>query len=160
MGAIRQPLDWMGINYYTRQRAAALPSAPWPGIQLLKPRGPVTDMGWEISPEGLRELLNWTAAEYTGDLPLFVTENGMANPDVPGRADMERVAFIDGHLRACLGAIRDGVRLEGYTVWSLLDNFEWSYGYSKRFGIVHVDFDTQARTPKASYRALAAALAR
>jgi beta-glucosidase len=161
LAVIRQPLDWMGINYYTRQRVAALHGVPWPALQLLKPRPPVTDMGWEIAPEGLRELLLWTAREYTGDLPLYVTENGLACPDEDdGRPDMERVDFYDLHLRACLEAIERGAPLRGYTAWSLMDNFEWTFGYAKRFGLVHVDFETQARTPKASYRALAAALAR
>jgi beta-glucosidase len=159
MKVIAQPLDWMGINYYTCQRLTG-GEGRWPYLATVPGDLPRTGMGWEICPEGLEWLLKRVAAEYTGDMPLFVTENGLANPDTRGRADVERVAFLDAHFQAALRAIEAGVPLEGFTVWSLLDNYEWTLGYEKRFGLVHVDFETQDRTPKASYRALARALAR
>jgi len=115
-------------------------------------------MGWEIYPEGLGRFLRRIGAEYSGDLPIYVTENGMANPDtVSGGAvaDDARTGYIDAHLAEVRGAIADGVPVKGYFVWSLMDNYEWSLGYEKRFGLVHVDFDTLKRTPKASYHALA-----
>jgi beta-glucosidase len=94
-------------------------------------------------------------ADY-GPIPLYVTENGAAFPDAPAAdgsvPDPARVDYLDRHVRAARQAIDDGVDLRGYFVWSLLDNFEWAYGYSKRFGLVHVDYDTQRRTPKASAR--------
>ena len=111
-----------------------------------------TDMGWEIYPEGLQTFLTRTAREYTGDLPIFVTENGMASATDP---DPDRIDYIDQHLRAVQGAIADGAPVAGYFTWSLMDNYEWALGYEKRFGLVHVDFETLARRPKASYQALA-----
>ena len=156
---IHQPLDWFGVNYYTCQRLTGGVSETWPHYGTGTGDLPKTAMGWEICPEGLTYTLRRLAAEYTGDTPLFVTENGLANPDMPGRPDRERIEFTDLHLRACLDAIAAGVPLAGYTAWSLLDNYEWAFGYEKRFGLVHVDFETQARTPKASFHALARALA-
>ena len=112
-------------------------------------------MGWEIDPEGLYDLLTRVARDYPG-VPLYVTENGAAIADEKGPDgevhDPARVAYLDAHLRAAHRAIADGVDLRGYFVWSLLDNFEWSFGYSKRFGLIHVDFDTLERTPKGSAR--------
>ena len=116
-------------------------------------------MGWEIYPEGLHHFLTTVARDYTGDLPLYVTENGMANADVVGQDDQARIDYLDAHLAAARQAMAEGVPLAGYTFWSLLDNYEWSLGYEKRFGLIHVDFDTFKRTPKASYHALAQALA-
>ena len=157
---IHAPLDWFGVNYYTCQRLAAQ-SDRWPYYSTVPGPLPKTDMGWEIVPEGLEWLLLRTAADYTGDTPLYVTESGMANGDAdPARPDHERVAYLDAHLLAGLRAIERGAPLKGYTVWSLMDNFEWAYGYDKRFGIVHVDFETQARTPKASWHALGRAMRR
>ena len=158
LAAIRQPLDWFGVNYYTCKRLTAGGRA-WPAIVDVPGDLPKTAMGWEICPEGLEYLLRRIAAEYSRDVPLFVTENGLANPDAPNRPDVERIAFTDRHLHACLRAIATGVPLAGYTAWSLLDNYEWAFGYEKRFGLVHVDFETQARTAKASWHAFAAALA-
>ena len=112
-----------------------------------------TNMGWLIDPEGLYELLLRVSKDAPG-LPLYITENGCAaedyiNPD--GEVyDLERIKFLHLHLEAAARAIRDGATLAGYYVWSLLDNFEWAYGYQKRFGIVYVDFATQTRIPKAS----------
>jgi beta-glucosidase len=119
-------------------------------------------MDWEIYPQGLYDFLIRTARDYTGDLPLIVTENGMANADVVaaggGVDDPARIAFVDAHLDAVRRAIADGAPVQGYFLWSLLDNYEWALGYEKRFGLIHVDFDTLARTPKASYHALKTAI--
>ncbi|WP_343115516.1 GH1 family beta-glucosidase [Ostreiculturibacter nitratireducens] len=162
MARISQPIDWLGINYYTRHFHAADPGAPWPATREIT--GPLakTTMGWEIYPEGLRNFLTRMARDHVGDLPLYVTENGMSWDDrVENGAveDAARIAYIDGHLSAVREAIGDGANVRGFFYWSLLDNFEWSLGYEKRFGLVHVDFDTLKRTPKASYQALARALA-
>ena len=111
-------------------------------------------MGWEIYPEGLTNLLVRLDQEYTGDLPLFVTENGMAWSDQVENGsvyDPVRVDYISSHLAAAKAAIDDGANLQGFFYWSLLDNFEWAYGYEKRFGLVHVDYKTQKRTPKSSF---------
>lgn len=149
---IQSPLDWVGVNYYTRTRIAAVPDAPWPAYTPAPAQGPLTDMGWEVYSQGLSDFLTRTAREYTGDLPIYVTENGMASAQSP---DPDRIAYLSDHLGAVQAAIADGAPVAGYYVWSLMDNFEWALGYEKRFGLVHVDFDTLARTPKASYHALA-----
>jgi len=159
---ITQPVDWLGINYYTRKRIAADPG-PWPGTAEVPGPLPKTQMGWEIYPEGLRFFLDRAHRDYTGDLPIYVTENGMANADrvQDGRvADPGRIAYLDAHLGQVRKALDDGVPVAGYFVWSLLDNYEWALGYDKRFGLVHVDFDSLRRTPKDSYHALKAALRR
>lgn len=156
---IGQPLDWFGLNYYTCTRIAP-DKGPWPALKEMPGPLPKTEMGWEIYPEGLFHFLTWTQKNYTKGLPLYVTENGMANDDVVGRPDSARIDYLNQHIAAAHRAMQAGVPLSGYTIWSLLDNYEWALGYAKRFGLVHVDFDTLARTPKASYHALAAALAR
>ena len=148
---IQSPLDWAGLNYYTRCRVRAT-DAPWPAYAYEPAQGPLTDMGWEIYPQGLQDFLTRAAREYTGDLPLYITENGMASATNP---DPDRIDYIDQHLRAVQAAIADGAPVAGYFVWSLMDNYEWALGYEKRFGLVHVDFETLARTPKSSYHALA-----
>ncbi|WP_371153923.1 GH1 family beta-glucosidase [Jannaschia sp. 2305UL9-9] len=158
MKVISQPIDWMGINYYTCKRIIGTGKA-WPAYGTVDGPLPKTDMGWEVCPEGFDWLLRRTAREYTGDLPLFITENGMANGDKPGRDDLERIDYLDRHLEVARDLVADGVPLRGYTIWSLLDNYEWTLGYDKRFGLIHVDFADFARTPKASYYALARALA-
>ena len=159
-GVIQAQVDWCGLNYYTRKLIGPC-DGPWPAHQEVEGPLPKTQMGWEIYPEGLYKFLTRTARDYTGDLPLFVTENGMANPDrVEGGAvqDSGRIDYIAQHLQAVRRAIADGAPVQGYFVWSLMDNYEWSLGYEKRFGLVHVDYDTLDRTPKASYLALADAL--
>jgi beta-glucosidase len=156
---IGQPLDWCGINYYTC-KGITHQDGPWPNWKEVIGRRPKTQMGWEIYPEGLTHFLKMVHAEYTQDLPLFVTENGMANADTPGKSDTARMDYLDAHLNAALDAMRSGVPLQGYTFWSLLDNFEWSLGYEKRFGLIHVDFETYKRTPKASFHRIKSALAR
>ena len=151
---IATPLDWLGLNYYTRKLIDHAPG-PWPNYREVD--GPLekTQMGWEVYPEGLRDFLIRTAVDYTGDLPLYVTENGMANPDTHNTPDTARIAYLTRHLDAAREAIAQGVPLKGYFTWSLMDNYEWALGYDKRFGLVHVDFDSLQRTPKASYQALA-----
>ena len=159
---IASPLDWVGVNYYTRKLIAP-DTGPWPHHHEVEGPLPKTFMDWEIYPEGLYKFLKRTAAEYTGDLPLFVTENGMANADViqpDGTVnDPERLDYVQKHLAMVKKAADEGVPVQGYFLWSLLDNYEWSLGYEKRFGLVHVDFDTMQRTPKSSYYAWQKALA-
>ncbi len=162
MALISQPVDWCGLNYYTRKLIAAAPG-PWPGLAEVDGPLPKTEMGWEIYPDGLHHFLAMAARDFTGDTPLFVTENGMAAPDriANGKVqDDDRIAYIHDHVAKVRQAIAEGVPVKGYFVWSLMDNYEWALGYDKRFGLVHVDFDTLERTPKASYQALAKALTR
>lgn len=160
---IGQPLDWLGLNYYTCKRIAA-GQGPWPATDELPGPLATTEMGWEIYPEGLHHFLTTLRRDYTGDLPLYVTENGMAAPDAAdpqGRVcDDDRISYLARHLQVCRQAIAEGVPLKGYFAWSLLDNFEWSLGYDKRFGLVHVDFETLDRRPKESWHQMRAALAR
>ncbi len=160
MGLISGKLDWLGVNYYTRHIHAAAPGTPWPATREVP--GPLekTQMGWEIYPEGLQGFLTRLARDHVGDLPIYVTENGMAHADVVGVDDSLRESFIAQHFRAAQQAMAAGCNLQGFFYWSLLDNYEWAEGYEKRFGLVHVDFDSLARTPKASYHALKRALAR
>jgi beta-glucosidase len=160
---IHAPLDFLGINYYFRTvvragGAARDATSVWVGsgdIEQVSRGLAQTEMGWEIDPQGLYDLLTRVARDYPG-VPLYVTENGAALADAKAPDgevhDPARVAYLDGHFRAAARAIDDGVDLRGYFVWSLLDNFEWAFGYSKRFGLVHVDFDTLERTPKDSAR--------
>nr|WP_319250943.1 GH1 family beta-glucosidase [uncultured Celeribacter sp.] len=160
MEAIRQPLDWLGVNYYTRNTHGHNPkSVTWPFTAPGEDLGRLatTQMGWEIYPEGLHHFLTRLKDSYVGDLPIFVTENGMAWDDHVKNGsvqDPERCDFIQQHLGAMKQALEDGVNLQGFFYWSLLDNYEWAFGYAKRFGIVHVDFETLQRTPKASYHML------
>ena len=158
MATISAPIDWLGINYYTCKRIAPLEGAAWPALTEMPGPLPKTMMEWEIHPQGLHHFLTWIAHTYTGDLPLYVTESGMANPDTPEGPDTARIAYLDAHLKQARRAIGEGVPLKGYVIWSLLDNYEWSFGYDRRFGLVHVDFDTLARRPKASWYALGRAL--
>jgi beta-glucosidase len=147
MSAIATRMDFLGINYYSRQVASA--QGPWDVASSGRER---TDMGWEIFPEGLTDLLVQLDHDYAVP-PLYVTENGGAFRDtlVDGRVhDAARTDYIARHIDAVGEAIRQGVRMEGYMVWSLMDNFEWASGYEKRFGIVHVDYASQRRTLKDS----------
>ena len=159
---IGAPVDWCGVNYYTRSNIAAK-DGPWPNVQAVE--GPLdkTQMGWEIYPDGLYEFIMRTHREYTKGLPIYVTENGMANADpiVSGHIeDDARIAYIEAHLHAARRAIEDGAPLVGYYIWSLLDNYEWALGYEKRFGLVHVDFDTLERRPKKSFETVKGWIAR
>ncbi len=163
MAEISQPMDFLGVNYYTRSNIVAAPDTPWPHVGSVA--GPLdkTQMGWEVYPDGLRDMLLMLKQDYVGDMPVFVTENGMAWDDVVENGavfDPQRSSYISAHLDAMHAAIAAGVNLQGFFYWSLLDNYEWAFGYEKRFGLVHVDFDTQTRTPKASYHDLKAAIAR
>lgn len=153
---IAQPVDWCGVNYYTRKLIAPN-DGPWPGHEEVPGPLPKTQMDWEIYPDGLRDFLLRTHREYTKGLPIFVTENGMANADTvhAGRVeDSVRIDYVNSHLNAVHEAIAKGAPVAGYYAWSLLDNYEWSLGYEKRFGLVHVDFDTLERRPKSSYHHL------
>jgi beta-glucosidase len=163
MATIGQPLDWLGVNYYTRGIIQAAPQAQWPHFREAPGTLPKTQMGWEIYPEGLRTTLVRMAQDYVGDLPMYVTENGMANPDVVedgAVSDQIREDYLFSHLAATKTAIAQGANVKGFFYWSLMDNYEWSLGYEKQFGLVHVDFDTLKRTPKASYHAYRRAIAR
>lgn len=148
---ISAPQDFLGINYYSR---GIIKAAGKDGYEALPPAGPVTHMGWEVYPEGLYDLLLRVHRDY-GPIPLYITENGAAYPDqlVEGRvADPERTAYLREHFAQAARALEAGVPLKGYYVWSFLDNFEWAFGYERRFGIVYVDFQTQARIIKDSGR--------
>ena len=153
---IRQPIDFVGVNYYLRLVVCDDPEAgPARARAVPQPNCPRTATDWEIYPQGLVEILQWVKDRY-GNLPLYITENGAAFDDVlqPNGTvdDRQRVEYLRDHLQAARRAIEAGIDLRGYFVWSLLDNFEWQSGYSKRFGIVYVDFETQRRMPKASAR--------
>jgi beta-glucosidase len=159
LAIIGVPIDLLGVNYYTPGLAAARVGAPamaaYPGSEgvIFPDQGrPTTAMGWPIHAGGLLALLTWLHRNYP-DLPLIITENGAAFDDlVTGGhvVDPARIEYLRGHLSAASAAIAAGVDLRGYLAWTLLDNFEWAYGYSKRFGLVHVDYATQRRTPKQS----------
>jgi len=151
---LREPIDWLGLNYYTRAVVRHAPGGLLDTAAVRQP-GLHTEMGWEVFPKGLTDTLLWLH-ERSGGIPLYVTENGAAFADPPvneGRVhDPLRVGYLNEHLQAALHALQRGVDLRGYFAWSLLDNFEWQFGYSKRFGLVHVDPATGARTPKDSAR--------
>jgi beta-glucosidase len=164
LATIAAPIDLLGINYYRGHAVTFSPTdvesdgypSEWVGSENVGfvSRGfPLTDSGWEVQPPGLVDVLLRLHREYP-KLPLYITENGAAYRDVvdgDGKVrDDDRIAFLDGHLRAAHDAIEAGVDLRGYFYWSLLDNFEWAEGYAKRFGIVHVDYASQKRTPKQS----------
>jgi beta-glucosidase len=144
---IRAPLDFIGINYYTRQVVSAQPDFNHAANKL-----PLTDMGWEICPEGLTDLLLRLNRDYS--LPvLLITENGAAFPDQISNGevdDIQRITYLKQHISAIHNAIQQGVNVSGYFVWSLFDNFEWASGYEKRFGIIYVDYATQKRYLKNS----------
>ena len=174
LAAIAAPIDVLGVNYYHGNEVSGHPRTDVVGIGADKPdrvalspfvgsehvtfpsRGlPVTDMGWEIQPDGLHRLLRRLHDDYP-HLPIYLTETGAAfddRPDEHGAVhDPDRIAFLDSYLRAVHRAIEEGVDVRGFYQWSFLDNFEWAFGYAKRFGLVHVDYATQARTPKSSAR--------
>ncbi|WP_159327792.1 GH1 family beta-glucosidase [Streptomyces tendae] len=171
LGQIRQPIDAICLNYYTPTVVSAADAdsrapradghgasdhSPWPAaddVAFHQPPGERTEMGWSVDPSGLHELIMRYNREAPG-MPLYISENGAAYDDKPGADgsvhDPERVAYLNGHLTAVRQAIADGADVRGYYLWSLLDNFEWAYGYEKRFGAVYVDYASQQRTPKSS----------
>jgi beta-glucosidase len=168
LDVIAQPLDFLGVNYYApvflragdsadlRRGEKKVAGGDLPGVVEYAPDGlERTPMGWLVDPEGLYQLLVGLSTDAPG-LPLYITENGCAAEDYVNPNgevnDLERVRYLHTHLEAAARAIRDGANLAGYFLWSLLDNFEWGYGYQKRFGIVFVDFGTQRRIPKSSAR--------
>ena len=163
---IAAPIDFLGINYYSRHVVAAGPTTTTtttteassnPGsesVQFLDTGVPRTQMGWPIHPDGLIDVLE-LAHDRRPDLPLYITENGAAYEDVVTGGeivDEERRRFFEQHLEACADALRRGLPLKGYFAWSLIDNFEWAWGYTRRFGLVYVDYETQRRTVKHSGR--------
>lgn len=179
-------IDMLGVNYYHGELVGAEPPAnpppvlapetthptqsPFPaadGIHWYDGGSPRTAMGWEVQPAGLTRLLQRVSDDYTGELPLYVTENGAAYEDhvISGDSgedsvpDTERAHYLRDHLVAVHDAIDSGVNVRGFFYWSLMDNFEWAWGYGKRFGLVHVDFETQARIIKASGHAYARIIA-
>jgi beta-glucosidase len=153
---IRQPIDFVGINYYTRNVTAADESWPLRAGPVKQDSANYTETGWEVFSQGLFDTLTWVKQRY-GDIPMYITENGAAFYDPPtaenGRVrDPLRMDYLQKHLCAIHDAIGAGCDIRGYMLWSLLDNLEWSLGYSKRFGVVHVNYATQERTPKDSAR--------
>ena len=164
LGLIKEPIDFVGVNYYTRN-VTRFDARAWPlrAAPVRQKRATHTETGWEVFAPGLTRVLTWVKERY-GNPPIYVTENGAAFFDPPSLdgdrvADPLRVAYLRTHLTAVHAAIEAGADVRGYFAWSLLDNFEWSHGYSKRFGIVHVDFETQKRTPKDSARFYAEVIA-
>jgi beta-glucosidase len=158
LATISAPIDFLGVNYYRRScvrrgSGGAARFVGCDGAEIVDTGLPRTTMGWPIDPDGLHELLTRLDSDF--DLPpVYITENGAAFPDRMSRDgrvdDGDRIDFLAAHLRAVHRAMREGVDVRGYFVWSLLDNFEWALGYEQRFGLIHVDYDTLERTPKAS----------
>jgi len=152
---ISHPIDWIGINYYTRSIIKYLNADD--GINYECERGSLkkTDMGWELYPKGLSYFIERIHQEYSDDIPIYVTENGMANNDQISSneviEDQDRVEYFQLHLKEILDCLKKGIQVKGYFAWSLLDNYEWAFGYEKRFGLIHVDFETFKRTPKESF---------
>jgi beta-glucosidase len=165
LAIIGAPLDFLGVNYYFPARVQAVPyaqddparrTADDLGAQeVVSPDEERTAMGWPVEPAGLTRLLEWLRDTYPALPPIYITENGRACDDVVDASgqvdDPDRVRYLDSHLRAVADAIDAGVDVRGYYCWSLMDNFEWAQGYGKRFGLVHVDYATQQRTPKTSF---------
>jgi beta-glucosidase len=157
LATIRQPLDFYGVNYYNPLRiAAADEEAVMPFEQMEVLGYPTTDFGWPVVPDALREWLITLRARYRAALPpIIITESGCSfgtAPDAEGVVDdRERIDYLDAHLRAIAVAVRAGVDVRGYYTWSLMDNFEWAEGYTQRFGLLYVDYDTLERIPKRSF---------
>ncbi len=151
----KQKVDYVGINYYTRAVVKNDPEAyPLKAVPVRQPNVTYTETGWEVYEQGFTDTLTWFKRRY-GDIPLYITENGSAFYDAPVAEgdvvqDPLRTSYLRKHLKAVHNAIQQGVDIRGYYAWSLLDNLEWSLGFAKRFGLYHVDFATQKRTPKAT----------
>jgi len=156
MEVIAAPIDFIGVNYYNEEAVRAVPqSAENPyGFEFVPTYQRRTEMGWEIEPQGLRRILEYIAVTWPWRA-MYVTENGAAFPDVPDAdgiiRDYDRIEYLEGHIAACREALARGVPLKGYFVWSLLDNFEWSFGYTKKFGLASVDPSDRKRRPKLSF---------
>lgn len=151
---VAQPLDFLGVNYYSRH---IVKRGEEPILEIAFVRPPernYSDMGWEVYPEGIYELVHRLTSDYAPKA-IYITENGYCSPDVPSQDgsidDTERIAYLKAHLTALHKAISEGCPVKGYFVWSIMDNFEWVFGFSKRFGLVYVDYATQKRTPKKSF---------
>jgi len=153
MEQIQAPLDFLGVNCYRRSVMADGEELPPVNIHRISPEGEYTDMGWEVYPDGLYRILKYVNENYEHP-PLYVTENGAAFPDIVGSDgcvhDERRIHYLSEHLARVRRAVEEGIPLRGYFVWSLLDNFEWAYGYTKRFGLIYVDYATQKRIIKDS----------
>ena len=151
---ISKKIDWIGVNYYTRTIVKKDSNEKYFAFNALKGNLPKTDMGWEIYPEGLTNVVMRLIKNYSKKTPIYITENGMAHKETfeNGKVvDIERINFYEKHLKEIKQLLNKGVPLRGFFAWSLLDNFEWAYGYSKRFGLIYVDFESLKRTPKSSW---------
>jgi beta-glucosidase len=156
LAVVRQEIDFLGLNYYCRSFCRSDDRHPLKVARAGAPAGrPRTCLDWEIHPDGLKQMLLRLRDEY-GNPEVYVTENGAAfeEPETVGGnglADDGRIAFLQGYLGALREAIAEGADVKGYMIWSIIDNFEWAWGYRPRFGLVHVDYRTQTRTPKKSF---------
>ena len=151
---ISNKIDWIGINYYTRTIVKKDINEKYFAFKIQQGKLPKTEMGWEIYPKGLTQVIKKLTKNYSKSMPIFITENGMAHPDNFEKEvidDQERISFYEKHLLEIKNLLKRGIPLKGFFAWSLLDNFEWSYGYSKRFGLIYVDFKNQKRVPKNSW---------
>ncbi len=156
MDIIARPIDYLGLNFYSRSvlRAKGEHEFEW----VRQPEAEHTTMDWEVYPQGLQDILEAFQRKYPNLPPIYITENGMSSADAVSDGavdDVQRQSYLKRHFAACSRAMDNGVDVRGYFIWSLLDNFEWAWGYERRFGIVHVDFETQRRTPKRSALAFA-----
>jgi beta-galactosidase len=153
LAVISSPIDLLGVNFYHRAVVKTEPNSPYLGLTCVPTQLPLTEMGWDVTPDGLPEMLLRIKRDY-GDIDIYITENGAACPDKWDGGDIvedpQRVEFIARHLEALSQAIAGGVHVKGYCVWSLLDNYEWEKGYDKRFGLYYIDYPTQRRIPKRS----------
>jgi beta-glucosidase len=159
----KQKVDFVGLNYYTRAVVKHDPNAyPLKAVPVKQPNTTYTETGWEVYEQGFTDMFTWFKDRY-GDIPIYVTENGSAFYDAPVAEgdivqDPLRSSYLRKHLKAMHHAIEQGVNVKGYYAWSLLDNLEWSLGFAKRFGLYHVDFATQKRTPKATAKLYASVI--
>ncbi len=163
MATISAPLDFYGINYYNPTLIGAPTAESELPFEQLQVEGyPLTDFNWPVAPDSLRDWLKIARQRYPNHPPIYITESGCAfglGPDANGVVDDQfRIDYLDVHLRAIAAAIEDGSDVRGYYTWSLMDNFEWAEGFTKRFGLVHIDYETLVRTPKRSFEWYAAVI--
>ena len=153
---ISKPIDWLGINYYTRSLIKSKVMEDRINFECHRGSLKTTDMGWEFYPKGLGYFINRIHQEYDETIPIYITENGMANNDkINSKGDIEdldRIEYFHLHLQEIFECLKKGIPLKGYFAWSLLDNYEWSFGYDKRFGLIYVDYKNFSRKTKHSYR--------